>query len=146
MAEQSQINSLFKITIPGLRELAFKSCEGIESQMEVLYLEQGIGLKPPATARGTQRQSKITFSKGTTAQEKGATIFDWYQAVCDLSKPLDKKILLVTLISGEGKKIAEWKIVNAWPCGWSASLLSKEWNELSLEYLTFVHEGIERKG
>ena len=124
--------------------MTFKSCEGMESEIEVNYIFEGGSLTPPRTTRGAQKVNKISFGKGSGAQSSGKNLFDWYQDVCDSSKTLSKKTLSIYVTDSEGHEVSEWKVSNAWPCRWMAPMLSKDSSQLAVEYISFAHEGISR--
>lgn len=142
--EKDGLSTLFKVVIPGVCDMVFKSCEGMESEIEVNFVHEGGSLNPPRTTRGVQRVSKLSFGKGSGGQNAGKNLFDWYQDVCDSSKPLAKKSLSIYVNDGEGNDISEWKVVNAWPCRWVAPMLTKDFTAVAVEYITFAHEGITR--
>ena len=143
--EKEGLTTLFKIVIPKVREMVFKSCEGIESEIDVVYHADGGSLGAARTARGTQKVNKITFGQGSGGQEGGKSVFEWYLEVCDASKPLQKETISVIVMDREEKTLAEWRILNAWPCRWQAPMMSRDFTSLAVESVTFAHEGIERK-
>jgi len=143
--EHEGLSSSFKVIIPGLRDMVFKSCDGMELETEVVTFHEGGRTGAPRTARGNQRVGRISFSHGSASGGNGSTLFDWYLDVCDRSKTLQKKTLSIIVTSPEGKDIAEWRIQNAWPCRWMAPSMGTDGNQLTVEYTSFAHEGIERK-
>lgn len=144
--ENEGLSMRFKVIVPGLRELTFKSCEGMESEVEVLTFFEGGRLGPGRTARGRQHVGRIAFAQGSSSTGSGGrSVFDWYMDVADGSKALEKKTLSVVVSDAEGRDLAEWRVKNAWPCRWVAPLMSTEMTQLTVEYLGFAHEGVERK-
>lgn len=145
-ADKEGLTTQFRITIPKHKNVTFKSCDGLESEVEVIQLPEGGRLGAPRTVRGQQLGGRLTFSHGTVSPEVSQggskTIFDWYQDVCDSSKPLAKETISITVMDSQGKKQAGWKILNAWPCRWIGPLLSAGTNTLTVEQITFAHEGI----
>ena len=139
------LTTLFKIVIPDLRDMVFTSCEGLESEIEVESLFEGGSLAAPKTVRGPQKVNKITFGHGTSGDKGGKSLFDWYLEVCDSSKELQKKVISIMVIDRDGKELAEWRVKNAWPCRWVAPMMSRDLSALSIETISFAHEGIERK-
>jgi phage tail-like protein len=139
------LTTQFKIVVPDLRDMVFHSCEGLEAEVEVISFSEGGSLDAPRTGRGRARVNLISFGQGTTADKAGRTIFDWFKDVRDASKSLDKKTLSISLNTIEGKSLAEWHVHNAWPCRWKAPIMSDDSTQTGVEYLTFAHEGIERK-
>lgn len=134
----------FEVVIPGFPKMIFNSCEGLESEVEVVHYEEGGSMGSGRTARGKQSVGKITFAKGMMGPSKvgGPPIFQWFLDVCDASKLLQKKMIVVTVTNSEMQPLASWKMLNAWPCRWVGPLLSQEVSELTVEHLSFAHEGI----
>lgn len=144
--ENEGLSTKFKVIVPGMRELVFKSCDGMESEIEVMSFAEGGRMGAPRTARGRQQVSRIAFSQGSASTGSGGrSVFDWYLEVCDSSKALDKKTLSIVVSDADGHDLAEWRIKNAWPCRWVAPMLSTDSNQLTVEFVSFAHEGIERK-
>jgi phage tail-like protein len=144
--DKEGLSTLFKVIIPGIREMSFRSCEGLESEIEVVRHYDGGNLGAPKTSRGVQKVNNISFSQGSVGGgNQNKTIHDWYSDVCDPSKKLDKQELSVMVVNSEGTEVAEWRIFNAWPCRWTAPIMSKDNSQLTVEYVSFAHEGIARK-
>jgi phage tail-like protein len=140
------LTTSFRVIIPGLRDMVFKSCEGMELETEVMSFYEGGRGTSPRTVRGSQRVNKISFSHGSVKSgSNGSSLFDWYLEVCDLNKPLTKKTVSIIVTDQNGKDLAEWRILNAWPCRWVAPIMNTDSSQLTVEYTSFAHEGIERK-
>ncbi|MBI4403748.1 MAG: phage tail protein [Deltaproteobacteria bacterium] len=136
----------FEVVISGYRKMTFKSCEGIESEVDVQTYLDGGRMNAPKTARGPQRVGKITFGKGTVGAEGPnggkSNIFSWYMKVCDSSQVLKKETIVISLLDGERKKLSEWKLINAWPCRWIGPFLTTDDQDLTIDYVSFAHEGL----
>lgn len=146
--EKEGLTTLFEIKVAEMPDMVFRSCEGLEAEIEVVSLAEGGRLTAPRTSRGAQRTQKISFSQGSLIQgDKSAnmSLFKWFKEVCDASKPLKKRIIYLKMKNSEGKPVSEWEITGAWPCKWSAPLVTQETTEIAVEYISFAHEGIERK-
>lgn len=140
------LSTKFKVIIPGMQELVFRSCDGMEMETAVISYPEGGRSGAPRTARGAQHVSRISFSQGASSKGSGGrSIFDWYLDVADPNKALEKKTLSIVVTNEDGHDLAEWRILNAWPCRWVAPVMNMENNQLTVEYISFAHEGIERK-
>jgi phage tail-like protein len=139
------VNTSFEIQIDGISQLTFQSCEGLEAEIEVVTLHEGGNLGAPRTARGHQNINRISFGQGTTSSEHGKSIFEWFQDVCDAGHPLEKKSISIKLKNPDKQCLAEWQVHNAWPCRWTAPMMLSHSSGVAIEYVTFTHEGIERK-
>ncbi len=144
--DREGLSTRFRILIADLQHVLFRSCDGLDAEIEVVTIEEGGRLAPPRTARGQQRPSRLTFSHGLvspeTSQSSQKTIFDWFQEVCDPSKTLTKRTISISVENEDGKNIASWKVLNAWPCRWMGPVLSARSNSLTIEQIGFAHEGI----
>jgi phage tail-like protein len=141
------LTTQFKIVISPMGDMFFRSCEGLEAEVEVISIPEGGSLDAPKTARGRARVNLISFGQGTTAAQKGSrTIFDWFKDVCDAGKPLKKESfsICLTTLSDPDKALAKWIVHQAWPCRWKAPIMNDDSSQAGLEYVTFAHEGIER--
>jgi len=146
--EREGLTTLFKIQVAEMPDMVFRSCEGLEAEIEVVSIPEGGRLGAPRTARGLQKIQKISFSQGFLIQgDKNAnlSLFKWFKEVCDASKALKKRRIYLKMTDGEGKELSEWEIKDAWPCRWVAPLVSKDATEVAVEFVSFAHEGIERK-
>ncbi len=144
--DQDGLTTLFKVIIPGMKEAVFQTCDGMEAEVEVNFFYSGGSLKAPKTARGNQRVNRISFSQGTSGKDSNSkTIFDWFLDVLDSGKPLQKKTLSILITNSNNDVLSEWRVVNAWPCRWVAPVLSRDNASQTLEFVSFAHEGLERK-
>lgn len=144
--DSESLTTLFKVIIPGMKEAVFQSCDGMEAEVEVNFFYSGGSLKAPKTARGNQRVNRISFSQGSSGKDSNSkTIFDWFLDVLDSGKPLQKKTLSIQITNSSNTVLSEWRIINAWPCRFVAPVLSKDAGAQALEYVSFAHEGLERK-
>lgn len=151
MAETQDTNealsTLFHVEVAEIPDMVFRSCEGLEVEIEVVRYQEGGRLQASRSARGPVLSQRITFSHGSVHGNKSApsNLFKWFQDVCDSSKALQKKRIFLKMTDLKGEKLSEWVIKDAWPCRWAAPLVSKDNTELAVEYVSFAHEGIERK-
>lgn len=144
-------SALFQVTISDLGKIAFSSCSGLFSSVEVRYFESGGLLGPAKTARKTIRHGLITFSSSRSEQSDqlmSKKLLDWYIQVCDSSHALQKRTISIGALNSKNEVISEWKLVAAWPCEWRGPLFSQSDHHFAIEQVSFAHEGIEnsRKG
>jgi len=144
--DKDGLTTYFDIVVAGVREMRFKSCEGLQSEIEVETLYHGGSLAAPFTVRGAPQVSKVTFGQGSAGGDgAGKNLFEWFQDVCNSAKPLEKKVLSITVKDAEENVLAEWTLKNAWPCRWVAPLMTKDQSSVAVQHISFAHEGIERK-
>jgi len=146
MEDREGLSTCFRVLIADLKHVVFRSCDGLNAEVEVRAISEGGRLAPPRTARGQQLISRLSFSNGLVSPESGksanGTVFNWFQEVCDPAKPLVKRTISISVENSNGKTLASWKVLNAWPCKWIGPFLSAEQNGLTIEHMSFAHEGI----
>ncbi len=137
------LSAYFKVVMAEYDEAVFQSCDGLESEIEVVYLTEGGRGSAPHAVRGVPKVNKLLFSKGSISGKGGKKgLFDWFLEVCDYSKPLKRQTLTIQLLDSQKNAVRSWRVVNAWPCRWLGPSLSRESADLSVEYIEFAHEGI----
>lgn len=134
-------NHSFGVEFQGLGEIRFQNCTGLEFSIQpVLYKDGGFS-GAPRTARGSILTSEISFQYGTLAS---GSLNDWFFQVMDLQAKLDKRVGRISLRSSDDRIVAQWELLNAWPCRWTGPLLSTVEHGLAIDSISFVHEGIRR--
>lgn len=144
----------FKVSMSGQSKssqdsssILFNSCEGIQSEIEVQFLNDGAALDRALPVRGRKSGGIITFSRGVAESGSAANdFFSWFDAVCDSSRPLKKKILNIMLIdtNEQGKILARWEVKGAWPCRWHGPYLDVGGSSPTVERLSFAYETIKK--
>lgn len=143
----------FKVSISGGNNrggdsgsLSFTSCDGIQGEVEVQFLNDGSSLERAVSVRGRRVGGIISFSQGVTEGGAASDYFQWFQQVCDPSIPLKKRILNVMLSQSDqgGKVISKWIINGAWPCKWVGPLLEIQSHSPAIERLSFAFDSIEK--
>ncbi len=141
----------FKVSIAssqgsrGGAAVLFKSCDGIQSEIEVHFLNDGTAVDRAIPVRGRKLGGLINFTRGVADNTKSADdFFKWYQDVCDSSVVLKRKLLSISLLDVDqgNKEIARWEIKGAWPCRWIGPLLDTTNATPAIENLSFAYESI----
>jgi len=83
----------------------------------------------------------ITLSRGITAN---MDFWTWRKQVEDGKVNEARKNGSIMMYDQNLAEVARWDFVNGWPSKLDGPSLSSEGNEVSLESLTIVHEGIVR--
>ena len=83
----------------------------------------------------------ITLSRGITAN---MDFWTWRKQVEDGKVNEARKNGSIMMYDQNLAEVARWDFVNGWPSKLDGPSLSSEGNEISLESLTIVHEGIVR--
>lgn len=68
-------------------------------------------------------------------------LFQWWHAVAQGT--VDRRNVSVVLLDEQRQQVARWNLHRAWPSKWTGPALRALGNEVAIETLELVHEGIE---
>lgn len=105
----------------------------------VEYREGNMVGKTAGKQPGILKYSNVTLKNGVTASK---TLADWMAEVQNGTAP--RKTVVITLMNDEMAEVASWTLIKAWPTKYTAPDLNATSNEVAIESLELVTEGITR--
>ena len=90
---------------------------------------------------GLQKFSNITLKRGITDDHD---IWKWRTMVMDGKIKDARKNGQIILLDDEGKEAAEWTFTDGWPTKWTGPTFNATANEVAIDTLEIVHEGLKR--
>ena len=133
----------FAIEFQGKVTGAFRECSGLGSSNEVI-LHKASNEKGQIVIKkipGNLTINDITLRQGITDD---MDMWNWRKQVEDGKVNEARKNGSVVLYSHDGKEIARWNFVNAWPSKISGPNVNAGTNEVAIEELQLTHEGYKR--
>ena len=123
----------------GGTKIGFTEVSGLDVETEVVEYRQGASpeyskLKMP----GMQKFSNITLKRGTF--ETDNEFFAWWNTV-KLNK-IERRDITISLLNEEHEPVVTWKVKNAWPTKVQSTDLKADGNEVAIESMEIVHEGL----
>lgn len=95
--------------------------------------------KTPGKQPGILKYSNVTLKRGTT---DSPLFMDWMTEL--KNGTVNRKTIVITLVDDEGKDSASWQLEKAWPTKYTAPDFNATSNEVAIESLELVCEGITR--
>jgi len=127
----------FLVEIDGIARGGFSECTGFDSTVEVTeYQEGGDGIKRQIPARTTY--SNIQLKWGMSDDRD---LYDWHMKA--VRGEVERKNGSIVLLNRKGEEVRRWNFERAWPTKWDGPDLNAGSNDLAIETLEIVHEGIE---
>ncbi len=133
-------NFRFRVDIDG-STASFAEATIADSTTDPIEYREGLD---PTTVRklsGLTKYGNVTLKKGLTDSME---IYEWRKAVEQLGAGNNRKNISLVLIDEEGNDKSSWEIVEAWPTKYDPSDFNAKGNEVIIETLEIVHEGITR--
>ena len=123
----------------GGASLAFTEVSGLDMETEVI--EYRVGNSPEyhkVKMPGMQKFSNITMKRGTV---RGDIDFpNWYNTIA--LNTVERRDITISLLNEEHQPVVVWKVKNAWPTKVQSTDLKADGNEVAIETVELVHEGL----
>ena len=119
--------------------MSFQEVSGLDIQSEEIKYRHGDSpefsvIKMP----GMKKVGNITMKKGIS---KGDNKFwDWFKQI--KMNTIKRLPVTISLLDEGGKATMVWTLTNAWPTKITGTDLKSEGNEVAIESMEIVHEGI----
>jgi phage tail-like protein len=136
-------NYSFYLEVDGITEAVFREASGIGSTSEVIESRHSTkdGKTVVKKTPGNLKWDDISLKRGFTTDMK---LHDWRMKIEAGKVNEARKHGSITVYSAEGTALAKWSFVNGWPSKLSGPSLNATSNEIAVEEITIVHEGITR--
>ena len=123
----------------GGTSIGFTEVSGLDVETEIVEYRQGASpeyskIKMP----GMQKFGNITLKRGTFATDN--EFFNWWNSV-KLNK-IERRDITISLLNEEHEPVVTWKVKNAWPTKIQSTDLKADGNEVAIESMEVVHEGL----
>jgi phage tail-like protein len=134
----------FMLELEGAIAGYFTECSGIGSEHEIV--EQKVvdkqGHEIIRKLPGRLKFTDITLKRGITSDLK---IWEWRDFAVKGGMKDARKNCSITMLSRDYKPVAVWHFTNAWPSKVTGPSLKSDSNEIGVEEVTIVHEGMYRE-
>ncbi len=123
----------------GGTKIGFSEVSGLDVETEVIEYRHSDSkeynkIKMP----GMQKYSNITLKRGTFRSDN--EYYDWWNTV--KLNTIERRDITISLLNEEHEPVVVWKIKNAWPTKVQSTDLKSDGNEVAIETLELVHEGL----
>jgi phage tail-like protein len=119
--------------------IPFQEVSGLEIQAEALEYRHG---NSPVFSKinmpGMVKNNNITMKKGVFANDN--TFWDWYAKI--KMNTIERQNIVIKLLDEGGNPTMTWTLNNAWPTKISSTDLKSEANEVAVESIEIMHEGL----
>ncbi len=130
----------FKLEIDGINQAGFRECSGLDATSDPIdYREGNEKAYTNRKLPGQTKYSNITLKWGITDDH---SLWDWRKKTID--GKTERKNGSVVLMDESGEEKIRWNFVNGWPTKWSGPSFNATANEVGIETLEIVHEGVAK--
>ncbi|RPI83758.1 MAG: phage tail protein [Chloroflexi bacterium] len=144
LTEDPLLGFNFMLELEGAIAGYFTECSGIGSEHDVV--EQKVvdkqGHEIVRKLPGRLKFTDVNLKRGITSDLQ---IWDWRDKVVKGTVKDARKNITITMLSRDYAPVAIWHFTNAWPSKVSGPSLKADSNDIGVEELTIVHEGMYRE-
>jgi phage tail-like protein len=129
----------FLVEIDGITRAGFRECSGLDSTQDPIDYREGTDSLTVRKLSGLVKYSNITLKWGITDD---AALWDWRKKAMDGA--VERKNGSIVLLDDAGEEKVRWNFRDGWPSKWTGPSLNATGNEVAIETLEIVHEGIAK--
>lgn len=129
----------FRVDWGSQTNLAFQEISGLETETQSVDYRAGDSSKfYPIKMPGLVKFGNITLKKGVFTKEK--EFWEWHNRI--KMNTIKRQVVTIKLLDEKDNIVKTWSVKNALPTKISSTDLKSEGNEVAIESLEIVHEGL----
>jgi phage tail-like protein len=132
-------NFNFVVEIDGITEAGFQEVSGLSSELGVIEYREGGENITTRKYPGQVKFSNISLKRGLT---DNVELYNWHKQWADGDPAAPRKNGSIVLRNRQGGEVQRWNFFNGWPSKWTGPALNATANEIAIETLEIVHEGL----
>lgn len=129
----------FLVELDGITRAGFRECSGLETSNDPIEYREGIDGRGSRQLPGLTRYTNITLRWGTTDD---AELWQWRERAAQ--GVVERKNGSIVLLDDTGAEKVRWNFREAWPSRWTGPSFNATGNEVAIEALELVHEGLTK--
>lgn len=125
------------------KNIGFTEVTGLTVETEAIEYRQGASPEyNKLKITGLTKYSNITLKRGTFQSDN--EFFDWWKETVFFQEQNGRyrRNITISLLDETHKPIIVWKVKNAWPIKVQSADLKADANEIAIESVELVHEGL----
>jgi phage tail-like protein len=131
----------FIVEIDGIPAARFAECSGLSSETAVIEYREGGEPLRVRKLPGLTKYPPVTLKRGFVTDR---SLWQWRQRVTE--GRTERRSGSIILLDPAGQEVARFNFVEGWPSRWEGPHLRARSNEVAIETLEIVHEGLEWAG
>jgi len=129
----------FRIELDGITRAGFRECSGLDTSQDPIDYREGIEGLTARKLPGLNKYSNISLKWGITDD---AELWDWRKKA--MVGEVERKNGSIILMNDTQQEVMRWNFREGWPTKWAGPSLNATGNEVAIETLEIVHEGLEK--
>ena len=132
-------NFNFMVEIDGVSQARFAECSGFGATNDPIEYREGGENRTVRKLPGLTKYPNIVLKWGETDSDE---LWKWFKNI--VNGKVDRRNGSIILLDTEGNEKVRWNFFNAWPTKWDGPDFNAKGNDVAIETLELVNEGVER--
>ena len=128
----------FVVNIEGKILGAFREVSGLDVELEVVEFSEGTG-GSQRKVPGRPKYTNIVLKRGFTGDMQ---LYNWFTEFSET--PTERWAGDIVMMDQMHNEVARWNFENAWPSTVEGPRLNRDKNDVPIESIELVHEGVTR--
>jgi phage tail-like protein len=137
-------NFRFRLEIDGITQAGFSEVSIGETTVDAIDYREGTDPPHVRKLSGLTKYGNITLKCGMTTGGNALELFKWHKDVSSGLVTSLRRNVVIVIQDEAGADEARFVVTDAWPARYQPSDLNAKGNEVVIESLELVNEGIER--
>ena len=132
-------NFRFTVEIGGINAAHFSEVTGFDTSTDAIDYREGDDPTHVRKLPGLTKYSPVTLKRGIT---DSMDLYNWYRDV--VAGDIRRELVAIIVRGEDGEPKARFEISEAWPTKYDPMDLNAKGNDVSIETMELVNEGIKR--
>ena len=132
-------NFRFRLEIGGINEAHFSEVTGFDISTDAIDYREGDEDTFVRKLPGLTKFGNVTLKRGVT---DSIDLYNWYQDV--VAGKIRREQVTIVVLDEKGDDKARFEVREAWPMKYDPMDLNAKGNDVSIETLELVNEGVKR--
>src|SRR6266516_5923635 len=128
----------FLVEIDGVARAGFMECSGLTTDTDVVDYREGSD--PELHVRklsGLRKHTNIVLKRGYT---KDKSLWEWRKKI--INGKTERRSADIVLLDEARNEVLRWRVREAWLTKWDSGPFNAKTNEVAVETVELVHEGL----
>lgn len=134
-------NFRFRLEIDGLQTTGFSAVSIGETTTDVIDYREGTDPSHVRKLSGLTRYGNVTLKRGVTTSLE---LYNWHKQIVSGQLATNRKQVAIVVQDEAGTDVARYVVSEAWPSKYDAGDLNATGNDVFIETLELVNEGVQR--
>ncbi len=128
----------FIVEIDGVQRAGFMECSGLTTDTDVIDYREGADKELNVRKlAGLRKYTNIVLKRGYTQDRE---LWEWRKKI--INGQMERRSASIVLLDEARNEVLRWTVREAWISKWESGPFNAKTNEVALETVELVHEGL----